>query len=394
MAIGIMNRVLSAWVFVAVFSLAGASFAKQTVSANGENIILEKVGDGSGDGHLVSIQPYLRTEDMRTTQTFKKRINHYFQVAKAQGAFDKPALVVLPELIGLYMYFSNGPDAVYKQKDLMGAGVKMALSKILQVVAQPPLILPGEPMNLGGLFNRKLINYLAPEVARNYQRVFSELAQQYKVYISAGSLPLPGPFVDQDGFLQPDKKQHMRNVAVLFQPDGRIHRRLTIKAFPTKSEAKDLFIKGGPVQALPIYSLPLFGRTAIVICADTWYPETFTYLKAQKVRTLVSGSNLGPVTIGDEPWKGYNSPQKNPTPQDVNLLDVGWLTEWQAWQKYAMLGRIDNSEAVYGISSFMKGDLWHEKFYGAPFVVTPDFRFAMTNEDLATIAIVEVQGAN
>lgn len=38
--------------------------------------------------------------------------------------------------------------------------------------------------------------------------------------------------------------------------------------------------------------------------------------------------------------------------------DVGHLTEGQAWDRYALLGRLASSRARYGVNTFQVGRLW------------------------------------
>jgi hypothetical protein len=59
--------------------------------------------------------------------------------------------------------------------------------------------------------------------------------------------------------------------------------------------------------------------------------------------------------IWDKPWGGYNSVDP---PQDVDMADVGSLTEGQAWHKYALSGRIGHSGARCGVNVFLHGELW------------------------------------
>lgn len=376
----------SVWILALVSILLSGSVgfalpAQESVNSNSKNILFKTFGEESSKS-LVSIQPYLTNEDFRTTQNFYLKMRSYFLVAKQQGVFKKETVVILPELIGLYLYFANEKASVYEQKSLTGAGTQMVLSLLAHpattamLLKQPPFTLPGQPLNVLGLINRKLLNLKSEVVARDYQQTFAQLAREFEVTIAAGSIPLPGPFVNSKGKIDVNKNLPMKNVGFMFYRNGDVDRKTVVKVHPISSESA-LFIEGGRAKDLPVYDLPI-GRVAFIICADSWYPDIYESLKEQKVDIILAGSNLGPSSIGLAPWKGYNSYIGTAaTPDDVDPTDVGWITEWDAWQKYALLGRFETTGAKYVLSSFIKGELWGEDFFGGPFVAFDQTKLAL-----------------
>lgn len=367
------------------FSSAKAYPAAENVSHDpSENILFSSFGTESSRS-LVSIQPYLTNEDFKTTQNFYFKMRKYFLAAKNAGSFRENTVVILPELIGLYLYFANERDSVYSQNSLTGAGTQIVLSLMSRpgtaalLLRQPPFSLPGQPFNILGLINRKLLNYKSEFVARDYQQTFSNLAKEFGVTIAAGSVPLPGPFVNSSGKIDVNKNLAMKNVGFLFHKDGQVDKKTVFKVHPISSESA-LFIEGGRAKDLPVYDLPI-GRVAFIICADSWYPDIYESLKDKKVDVILAGSNLGPKSIGLAPWKGYNSYVGTAaTPDDVDPTDVGWISEWEAWQKYALLGRYEVTGAQYVLSSFIKGELWGEDFFGGPFVGLPGVKKAIDGD--------------
>jgi hypothetical protein len=70
-----------------------------------------------------------------------------------------------------------------------------------------------------------------------------------------------------------------------------------------------------------------------------------------------------------QPWLGYNGWQ---IPADVDRSDIKKLTEAQAWQKYALAGRIKSSGAKFGMNIFLRGKLWDQDLAGGSAVLVRD----------------------
>jgi predicted amidohydrolase len=326
---------------------------------------------GDGDLHFVAAQPFLTTDDFRSPQNLEDALGDLLQIAKDNDFLNATSVVVFPELLGLYLYFMSEKDSVYRSESLFAAGTDMVKARLLNprrafgFLAQPPFLLRGKPMDMGALFYRKLLNEKAPEVARTYQSIFSHLAREFAVVIVAGSVPLPSPYVDADGNLSVDVRGNMMNVSAVFYPDGRMDSKLTRKTRPTSYEEKDLFISPQDVANLPVYDLP-FGTLGIAVCADSWYPEIYNHFESLGTDFLVVPGYIAGAHAGEAVWQGYNYTSGITPPNDVNELDIGWLTEWEAWSKYSLPGRLPQTSIQVGLSAFMKGHLWGDLFYGSP----------------------------
>ena len=300
----------------------------------------------SARAQVVAIQAWMENADYQSEAHFQAKMDLYFQELAAAGWADSNTLVLLPEYIGTWLVVAGEKRAVTRSTKLTAAMAIMASSNPLQTLRMTLKAPAGTKDRVAyALFRMK-----AGSMAAIYRAVFSKLARQYGVYIQAGSLVLPEPKV-VDGQLQSGEGP-LFNVSVLFHPDGRADERLSKKAFPISSELP--FTACAPVDAIPTLELP-FARVATLVCADSWYPETYAHIRPAKPDLVLVPSFAAGDGAMSAPWKGYNGA---PTPADVDTSDVHRLTEGQAWQKYALTSRLPQSGAPNGVNVFLRGRLW------------------------------------
>jgi hypothetical protein len=145
----------------------------------------------------------------------------------------------------------------------------------------------------------------------------------------------------------------LRNVSVIYQPDGAPYSPPIYKTFLTAEEQP--FLRSASANELPAFDTPA-GRLGVLICADSWYPPAYTPLKEQGVALLaVPSYSADGMEKWNQPWPGYNG---WPAPGDVDVQDIKKLTEAQAWSKYSLAGRIRSGGATYGLRVFLRGKLW------------------------------------
>ena len=124
----------------------------------------------------------------------------------------------------------------------------------------------------------------------------------------------------------------------------------------------------GELTDLPVYETPV-GRLGVLICADSWYPASYAVLAGQDVEIIAVPNNQAKWL---KPWSGYSTTF---VPQDVDLKDVGRLTEREAWLKYALPGRMTSSGAKAGLHVFFHGQLWEQVSEGQSILVKKDAVF-------------------
>jgi hypothetical protein len=300
-------------------------------------------GQNAGHGNLLGIEPYMTPTDYTSEESFRAKLDGYMQAALQKGWLTERTIVVCPEYIGTWLVVAGEGDRVYLAPTLNAAMIPLVLRHLFQFIS---LFFSAKETDrvAATLFRIK-----AASMARIYQSVFSSLARRYGVTIVAGSIVLPAPQIRDGQVVAGDGPLY--NVSAVYAPDGNAQTPLVHKAFPVKTELP--FTRRAPVGEIPAFDTPA-GRLGVLICADSWYPQAHAQLKSLAIEYLVVPSFPG-KDKWNAPWKGYNVP---PVPIDVDLQDMGKLTEGQAWHKYSLAGRMRDSAARCGINVFLRGDLW------------------------------------
>jgi hypothetical protein len=187
-------------------------------------------------------------------------------------------------------------------------------------------------------------------IARIYRKVFSELAKKYEVTIIGGSVLLPNPDIIKDRIRV--KKGQLYNVSAVFNPDGSLQPKLVKKSFPIEEEKP--FIAQNPASEIPVFKLPA-GNTAVLICADSWYPDSFKSIETKEPFLIIVPSFTQHENAMNQLWSGYSG---FPMPVDIDSSDRGKITLREAWIKYTLPKRIKTTSARYGINVTLRGKLW------------------------------------
>lgn len=306
-------------------------------------------------GNIVGIQPYMLETDYLTQQQFQAKLNAYFKSANDLGFFRENTIVLLPEYLGTWLVISGEKKSIANAGNLTWAMAQLVLSHPLRFAAYYAKSENESDRIAAALFRMK-----SEKMANIYQQVFKKLAEQYQVYIAAGSILLPGPEV-KNGILEVDIEEPIYNTSFVFDPDGNLLPQSIRKAFPIESEQP--FVTASTTSVIPTFDLPI-GKIGVLVCADSWYPESYHAIQGVEVILVNSYCAMdGAMTI---PWAGYNGA---PAPIDVDLADIGIISERQAWEKYALPGRIGISGATIGANVFLRGKLWDLGTDGQPFFI-------------------------
>lgn len=291
-----------------------------------------------GAPNLISIQPYVTADDYADVRRLGHKLRGYLLTARDAGWLGEDTLVVFPEHIGTWLVAEGESFLVFESRRTDSALLWTALGN-----------LPAFLQNLWGEsasdpFAAALFRSKSATMAVQYQQVFSGLAREFGVTLVGGSVVLPDPDV-RDGQILTGSGP-LYNSSFVFYADGSIAGPVR-KVYPIDSE---LPFTHPAQQPLPVFETSI-GRLAVLICADSWYPDTWQQVADAEL--VVVPSFASPDGIWEQTWGGYNGA---PAPQDVNRLDVGQLSEGEAWRKYAIAGRGGHLRA--GINTFLRGDLW------------------------------------
>ncbi len=313
-------------------------------------------GTDQGLGNLVGIQPYMRPSDFATAESYFAKLDGYLAAAQREGWLHPKTVVIFPEYVGTWLVAVDEHESVYHAPDTDRAMRNLILRRLPGFLAAL-LRARGQDRAADAVFRLK-----ADKIARLYQDTFSRLAARYRVTVMAGSLILPSPELVH-GELRAGRGV-LRNVGLVFGPDGRALPHIVHKVFPVKAEMA--FLSGATLEELPVFDTPA-GRLAPLICADSWYPETYAALNPHAPQIIAVPNNE--TQDWEAPWIGYIP---GPGPDDVDPHDVGELVCRDAWLKYALAGRMKHTSAVAGMQVFFHGQMWDLKSYGQTIVVTRD----------------------
>jgi predicted amidohydrolase len=315
-------------------------------------------GIDSGNGNLVAVQTYMEPSDFASVEAFRTKLDGYMAEAKAQGWLQPDTIVVFPEWMGTWLVLANEKEELYKAETLEEAMQLMVLSN-LPAFAQSYLEAQGEDKIRDTLFRMK-----ADSIAQIHADTFASLAEEYGVTIVAGSLILPNPQIE-NGELLPGSG-HLQNITPVFRPDGTLYPDLIRKVVLTNDEAA--FMSGGKAEQLSTYHTPA-GELGVLICADSWYPTPYEPLNAQEPEFIVVPNNFISDVGWDEVWKGYDP---GPEPADVDLADIGRISEGEARLKYTLDGRMQDVGAETGMHVFFRGNIWDLTSHGHTIIFSED----------------------
>ncbi|MHA6288124.1 nitrilase-related carbon-nitrogen hydrolase [Maricaulis sp. CAU 1757] len=298
----------------------------------------------SGDGpFLVAIQPWMSERHYQSPAHLMGHLDRYMATALNAGALVPGSVVVFPEHIGTWLVATGAPRRSFTARTSSEAMAWLAAASPVRF-ATAWLASSERDRMAAALFRME-----ADVMARDYQAVFSALAERYRVTVVAGSIVLPEPRVE-NGVLQAGDGP-LYNVSAVFHADGRIDDQLVRKVHPIPSEAG--FTAAATVADLPVFDTPA-GRLGVLVCADSWHPDVYQRLAAGGAELVAVPAFLQADEVWDAPWAGYVTGW----PQDVSPDVAGQISEGEAWRRHALGGRLASSGARHGATAFLRGSLW------------------------------------
>ncbi len=298
----------------------------------------------AGEGpYLVGVQPWLEQTHYQSAATLHDRLAAYLDEIRPELDAVPGSVIVFPEHVGTWLVAAGAPSAAFTAGSTSGA--------MAWLVAANPLRFAAAWLgsNEADRMAAAIFRMRSDEMARDYQAVFGTLAAEYGVTIVAGSIVLPEARVEDGVLIAGDGPLY--NTSAVFHPDGSIDPQLVRKSHPIPSEAP--FTAAWPAERLPVFETPS-GRLAVLICADSWHPDLYDSVRSLDATLIAVPAFLQPSDVWDEPWGGYTTGW----PDDAERSDAGRLTEGEAWQRYALAGRLPSSGAQAGMSAYLRGQLW------------------------------------
>ncbi len=321
---------------------------------------VQQVGINHGKGNILALSPYVHTYNFSSKEAFHNMLHYHLDFAKRRNFLNDSTIVVLPEYIGTWLVVANEKNSVYVDTSITDAMKTIVLSNLGRF-GKYYLTSTAQEKTKETIFKMKAANMLDI-----YQSTCSKLAKEFHVTIVAGSVVLPNPSVKNNKIeIEPNGKLY--NITAVFDHNGSVLAPLTKKIFPIEEEKT--FTCAANTNEIPVYKIN-DKNLAVLICADAWYPESYTYLQNNSVDILVVPSFVAGNNTWKTKWKGYNGAA---TPIDVEKTDIGKISEHDAWLKYAMMNRTLKSDIKTGVNVFLRGDLWNLGSDGNTLVTTTEY---------------------
>jgi predicted amidohydrolase len=371
-----MRRLLLALVVVLLIWVAWIQVGRN-IAWEESNPVLERIEsialDSICNRNVVGIQPYMVTSDYLSSRHFHEKLKTYFEASAQAGYFNNNTVVLLPEYLGTWLVILDEKISVAGAKTITGAMALMVMSNPIKFIQSIIRHQNEQDLVAASIFRMK-----SEAMAATYANVFKDLAKTYQVTINAGSIVLPGPSVEGNE-INTNVTQPLYNTSFIFYPDGTIDQQFVRKSFPIKSELP--FVTAYPIEELPVYDLSI-GKTAVLVCADSWYPESYSQIRESNAEVILVNSYCAGNNTMSARWNGYDGIRM---PEDVDSTDIQSIKEKDAWTKYALPGRIKNTKAAIGVNIFLRGELWDLGTDGQPFFIKNGQLLTVGSSDKAGI---------
>lgn len=316
-------------------------------------------GHPGGTGNLLAIQPWLTPADYASGDRLFARLRGYLVASREAGWVDPKTIAVFPEYVGTWLVVEGESAAVLEAPTIAAAMQPLVLAHLGAFLWQIPGAAAADRVRYA-LFALK-----ARQMATSYHTVFSGLAREFGITIVAGSILLPETRLAGNR-LEVAGSGPLYNTSVVYGPSGAPLGPPVRKAYLIGDEQP--FVRAGSAQALPVFETPA-GRLAVLICADSWYPDCYRALARDRVDLVAVPSYASSDGSWSRTWAGYDGA---PAPADVDRQDIGRLREHEAWRKYALAGRMKASGARAGVNVFLRGRLWDLGSDGQTIAVTKE----------------------
>ncbi|VVN02453.1 nitrilase-related carbon-nitrogen hydrolase [Pseudomonas fluorescens] len=315
-------------------------------------------------GNLLGIQPELFPTDYQSPERLHRKLAAYLQKAQEQGLLNEKTIVVLPEHVGTWLMVSGEKDELYQATTLKEAMNWLAVSNPLKFIRA--LISAKGDNRLDDAHLRMK----AKSMAKDYQALFGGLAKEFHVTLVAGSIVLPEPSII-DGTLKIGRGA-LYNSSVVFGRDG-------LPIGQPQRQMHPIFDDNDVIEANGEHTLNVVdtpaGRLGVLIGSDSWYPDNYRKLDNQGTQLVAVPAFVSGRGTWDKPWRGYKGLS---TPGSVSLK-AGELSEGQAWHRLTLTAQPPSSQAIAGMSVFLRGQFWDQGSAGQSFLSSNGQHFAGEN---------------
>ncbi len=287
---------------------------------------------------LVSVQMKLAVRDYDSLKTFQAKMKQLMEKITDRRNPRFPALVVFPEDVGLLLIALENKDTLTGVQTIEEAIKKMTMKYFFPTF--------WNRMKYHISWVPALYFYLHQSIAETYFHTFSMLAEEYQVYLVAGTVALPHYHIEQDRLLSIKEPlgPEIYNTSYFFSPDGKVIGYQDKVHLLELEQEQGLHLTPGNLKDIKVFDTDI-GKIGIAICLDAFKEEVIDRLRKQHADILIQPS------ANPKPWDKE---------QQVEWLESSYRFTHQ--QKYFK----------YGINSMMTGTLLNLDFYGQSSIITRD----------------------
>jgi hypothetical protein len=274
---------------------------------------------------IICLQTYLTQYHYRSYPILKEHLRKCIQ----QKRVRYPAVVILPECIGIWFYLMCVPMSEFLRNYFFNDHHLFFI--IYTLITHIWLFFKQIYKNYHskttwlGLIQRSWFTLFAEETCLVYKKLFSELACETNCTIVAGSI-----------FMYDDVDQRdLYNMSCVFEPNNGSICLQSGKQYPVADEIH--FINSYKKKPL-IYSIPNTNvDIGVLICADSWMPQVYEeynqiiFNSQRRFLFIIVALNTDQWNI---PWPGYDT--HCDVPKDVEEKHLKSFSLSEAWLHYAV----------------------------------------------------------
>ncbi len=320
-----------------------------------EHVFTKSWGDNVGNGNIVGIEPVMMPEDYSSITRFESKLDWYLKKAKSEGWISNNTTILLPEHIGTWLLAVDQGSRVYSESSGFDSMVPLITHNLIEFGKNYFIFEDQDNMTAVLLRTRTRAS------ADAQLAVYSNLSQKYGITLVAGSSTImtPGAYPDSLSY----GHGPIFNAGFVFAPNGSAQNDAVRKVHPVPAETG--FTTASKPEFLPTFDLPTGHKMGVLISADSWFEDTVDFLADENVDVVLVPSSLS-NTRWDALWQGY----LNGAPQnDKWRNDLGQISEGEAWMKYALPAQLARHNIRWGMSVFLKGQLWGQQGDGRALII-------------------------
>jgi hypothetical protein len=239
---------------------------------------LVQVSRDQGRGNIVAVRPILRASDYAGALEFAAALNSGLAVAASANILHDNTVVVFPEMCGHFMLFADEWRYIYAQPTFQRAVNSLVANRLPAA---------GIYKAQGYEWRESAFRAKAAIAATRFGAAMGGLATFHGVTIVAGSIALPGPYV-QNGKIEVEPKAPFISISSCWRPNGTCLKTLACKHVVSAFETNELGVVPAGFSAPAVFDTPI-GGVSVALGSSLFSSETDGVVAYVRLETSVDG---------------------------------------------------------------------------------------------------------